>query len=443
MKKFSILISLLCLFPLVGCQSKTDTSVPSSNTSIVEDVFYNITIVNPEHGSINSEKQQVKQGDLVTFTFTADEGYALDKVYVNNEVVEPVGNHYTVINVQQDIVISASFKQSDIIVRYFNGDELLLIRRVLVNHDASYIGKEPSRPFENGKAYRFTGWALQNSEQIVTSFVFNTSTDLYSVFEEVEYSFTMKNALSMKTFETASLDITTDFPDELVLSGLTVVDPTICELDRNLNVFGRKKGSTNINFIVGGEVLKTCTVTVNNIDNVRTELCYASGAVEYNDNYSVGRYKACQTLITTLTGERVNQKYIDFSGDFMFDASLSAADNFGIQFNKEILSSGTISKGYHFGCTTGSDQNVFLKVNGNASTKISYPIASNVVYNFRVKTTAGSESGKMHIECYIDGNKIIDIEKPEVGSSTNYIGFRYANASTSTNYINFTNLYLQ
>ena len=194
---------------------------------------------------------------------------------------------------------------------------------------------------------------------------------------------------------------------------------------------------------MGGIVIKTCAVSVNNIDNVRTELCYASGAVEYNDNYSVGRYKACQTLIKRLDGTLVDQKFIDFSGDFMFDAALTSADNFGIQFDKELYSSGTISKGYHFGCTTGYDQNVFLKVNGNASTKISYQISANVVYNFRVRTTQGSTSNTVRIECFIDGNKIIDVEKPQIEGTTNYIGFRYANASTSTNYINFTNLYLQ
>ena len=441
MKKLGIFISLLCLFPLIGCQGKNNNS--NSNTSIVEDVFYNVNIVTPEHGSINCEKQQVKQGDLVTFTFVADEGYALEKVFANNEEVTPVGDHYTVINVQQDISVRATFVQSDIVVRYFNGNELLLIRRVLPNQDASYIGSTPTKDYENGKSFRFTGWSLVQSGELVTSFIFNKSTDLFSVFEEVTYTFTMKESLNIKTFETASLDIVTDYPDSTIMNGLTVVDPAICDIDKDFNVFGRKTGTTNINFVVGGTVIKTCAVSVNNIDNVRTELCYASGAVEYNDNYSVGRYKACQTLIKKLDGSLVDQKFIDFSGDFMFDASLSTSDNFGIQFDKEIMSSGTISKGYHFGCTTGYDQNVFLKVNGNASTKISYQISPNVVYNFRVRTTQGSADDKVRIECFIDGNKVIDVEKPAIDGATNYIGFRYANASTSTNYINFTNLYLQ
>lgn len=441
MKKLGIFISMLCLFPLVGCQNKANN--PSGNTSIVEDIFYHVNIIASEHGSIHSEKQQVKQGDLVTFTFVADDGYALDKVYVNNEEVEPVGDHYTVINVQQDISIRATFVESDIVVRYFNGNNLLLIRRVLPNHDASYIGTTPTKDYENGKSFRFTGWSLVQGGELVTSFIFNKSTDLFSVFEEVTYTFSMKESLSIKTFETASLDIVTDYPDSTLVSGLVAVDPSICEIDKDFNVFGRKKGTTNINFVVGGTIVKTCAVSVNNIDNVRTELCYASGAVEYNDNYSVGRYKACQTLIKTLNGSLVNQKFIDFSGDFMFDASLSTSDNFGIQFDKEIMSSGTISKGYHFGCTTGYDQNVFLKVNGNASTKISYQISPNVVYNFRVRTTQGNTDDTVRIECFIDGNKIIDVQKPAINGATNYIGFRYANASTSTNYINFTNLYLQ
>jgi hypothetical protein len=443
MKKIGVIIPLLCLFPLIGCQNKSNGGNSGNNTSVVEDIFYRVNITQSEHGIISANKEQVRQGDLVTFTFTPHDGFALDKVYVNNEEVTPVGNHYTVINVQQDITISATFVQSDIVVRYFNNDKLVLVRRVLPNHDASYIGKEPTKDYENGKSFRFVGWSLEQDGDLVTSFVFNKSTDLFSVFEEVVYTFTMKESLNIKTFETASLDIVTDYPDATIMSGLIVADSSICDIDKNFNVFGRKKGTTNINFVVGGTVIKTCAVSVNNIDNVRTELCYASGAVEYNDNYSVGRYKACQTLIKKLDGSLVNQKFIDFSGDFMFDASLSSSDNFGIQFDKEITSSGTISKGYHFGCTTGYDQNVFLKVNGNASTKISYQISANVVYNFRVRTTQGSTDDKVRIECFIDGNKIIDVEKPEITGTTNYIGFRYANASTSTNYINFTNLYLQ
>ena len=442
MKKLCIFISMLCLFSLVGCKNKANNNT-NNETPVVQDVFCNVTILAPEHGSINCEKQQVKQGDLVTFTFVADEGYALEKVIVNNEEVAPVNDHYTAINVESDISVQATFAQTDIVVRYFNGNELLLLRRVLPNQDASYIGSTPTKDYENGKLFQFAGWSLEQGGELVNSFIFNKSTDLYSVFNEATYTFNMRETLNIKTFETGSLEINTDFPNSFVNEALSVSDPAICSIDNNFNVFGRKSGTTNVNFIIGGTVIKTCAVTVNNIDNVRTELCYASGAVEYNDNYSVGRYKACQTLIKTLNGTLVNQKFIDFSGDFMFDAALSTSDNFGIQFDKEIMNSGTISKGYHFGCTTGNDQNVFLKVNGNASTKISYQISPNVVYNFRVKTTQGSSSDTVHIECFINGSKVIDVEKPAINGTTNYIGFRYANASTSTNYINFTNLYLQ
>ena len=443
MKKLGLLIPLLCLFPLIGCQNKPNGGNNGNNTSVVEDIFYRVNITQSEHGTISADKQQVKQGDLVTFTFTPDGGYDLGKVYINNEEVNPVGDHYTAVNVQQNLTVKAEFIQNSIVVRYFNNEELILLRKVLPNQDASYIGKEPIKPAESGKSYRFAGWTLKGQTELVTSFTFSASTDLYATFEEVVYSFSMKESLIIKTFETGSLDIVTDYPQDILLSGLVVGDETICQLDKDLNVFGYKKGTTTINFVVGGTVIKSCAVSVNNIDNVRTELCYASGAVEYNSDYSVGRYKACQTLIKNLSGTTIDQKYVDFSGDFMFDADISDSDNFGIQFNKELYSSGSIKKGFQFGCTTGYSENVFLKVNGSVSVKISYGITHGTVYNFRVKTTEGSASGKIHIECFINGDKVIDVEKNEIGGTTNYLGFRYANAASSTHYISFTNLYLQ
>lgn len=462
MKK-SIVIPFL-LIPFIGSCGNTPTSLDTSSTrvddsgisvtsviseetstSTEEEVFYSVTVQNTNNGTITADKDRVKQGDFVTFSIRANDGYELGDFKVNGTTTLVELDHYTVFNVQEDLTITATFVANKITIRYFNNDELLMIRKVTPGEDASYFGKTPVKASENGKVFEFQGWSLVKEGELIDSFIFNESTDLYSVFKEKIYHFEMPENLALRTMHTIALtdEITTDYPEDILSNGLIIEDSTICSINKDLVIEGLKKGETNLNFVVGGVVIATSHISVTNIDNVRTKLCYASGAVEYNDDYSVGRYKACQTLITDLEGNNIQQKYIDFEGDFRFDASLSTADNFGIQFNKENYSSGSIKSGFMFGGTTGSNSNIYLKVNGTAQNTASYTLVANKVYNFHIITTEGSASGKIHIECYIDGNKLIDTEKDEVNSATNYIGFRYANSKDSQNYINFSNLYLK
>ena len=425
--------SLLLLIPLMGCQKSTKN-----------ETYFNVTIETSEHGVVTSDKEKVKQGDFVTFKFQPAEGYHTSSFVVNDENQQIEFDHFTVFDVQKDLSVKATFDLSKIKVRYFNKNELMLIRNVLPGEDASYFGNTPKKDNEAGKVFQFKGWSLQQDGEVINSFVFNQSTDLYSVFEEAVFDFEMEASLNIRTLHQANLNIVTDYPADIVKNGIICEDPEICEIDSVYNVIGRKSGHTKINFAVGGTVLKSCDVTVTNIDNVRTELCYASGAVEYNDNFSVGRYKACQTLMRDLNGNLINQKYIDFQGDFIFDADLSSSDNFGIQFNKETYtSSGAVKSAFQFGGTTGNSGNIYLKVNGSATNTASYELVAGELYNFRVKTSEGSTSSQIHIECYINGTKLIDVEKNNLTSATNYIGLRYANASTSSHYITFSNLYLQ
>jgi hypothetical protein len=72
---------------------------------------YTITASAGEHGSIDPEGEViVDEGDSVTFTFEADEGYEIDKVIVDGEEIEVVGNSYTFENVTGNHSISVSFK---------------------------------------------------------------------------------------------------------------------------------------------------------------------------------------------------------------------------------------------------------------------------------------------------------------------------------------------
>ena len=434
--KLFALIALISL-PLMGCGE-----TPTTTTSPQDETYFNITIENSENGSIRCDKDKVKQGDLATFYFEPNEGYEIENFRVNNKSYPTDLGHYTVANIQEDLIINAKFGLADILVRYLVDDEVVQIRKVSKGTDASFVGADPVKDMSGGKVYAFKAWSLTPNGEPVTSFVFNESTDLYGVFEELHYSISMAESLDLRTLAVGDLELVTDYPDYIVKNAIIVNDPTICSLDSNYNVTALKSGTTSIVFKVGDTVIKSCEVTVTNIDNVRVKKVYpaATGEVTYNDNYSVGQLKACQSNITNVNGTNINQKYVDFSADFMFSGTISDSDNFGIQVCKEVASSGSVSKCYQFGGFTGSTNNIFLKVNGSKVVTASYELEPRVVYNFRVTTEVGSSSSKVRVKGYINNDLVINSERGLLNEATDYIGIRYANSNS--NYITFSNVYL-
>ena len=71
---------------------------------------YQINIADTVNGTVTTDPADtVMDGMPVTVTFTPDEGYTTHMAIVNNEVVVPVNNQYTVSNVKTDLDISAEF----------------------------------------------------------------------------------------------------------------------------------------------------------------------------------------------------------------------------------------------------------------------------------------------------------------------------------------------
>lgn len=429
MNKKLLFIPILLL--AVGC----------SNQNTTPEVFFDVTIQSSDHGTTTCELSKVKKGGFATFYFTPDSGYEASSIKVNEDTFDVEFDHYTVFNIQKDIVVKTTFDYKTIQVRYFNDDELLFLRNVKAGSDASYFGNTPTKDASAGKTYAFDGWSLTKGGEKVSSFTFMQDTDLYAVFTEIIYSFSMKDSITMKTLQEDDLEIVTDYPESIVRDGLISTDTEVCTVDKNGKVSAVGSGTAKINFVVGGVVIDSCDVTVTDTSNVLTKKCYADGQVIYNKNKSVGKFNACQTLITDSDGNEINQKFVDFSGDFMFDAAISSADNFGLQVHKEIDTSyGSVKKAYQFALMTGNSNNVFLKVNGTIRVTVSYTLSPKTVYNLRIKTSAVPESTNVLVQCFINGEKVIESERYDLDSATNYLGLRYANASTSTNFVTFSNL---
>ena len=406
-----------------------------------EGTYYNVTIETSENGTVTCNKSSVKEGDFVTFKFAPQEGYVLEELEINKTKYTVNSDHYSYFNVQSDLVVKAEFVSAPILVRYFDhNDNVIFSKNILAGEDASFFGKEPLKSPVGEITYIFSGWSLTKGGTKISSFVFNKSTDLYPVYDEVNYKFNMNETLTLKTLTSAKLNIESTYPSSYLLEGLMSTDVEVASVDKEGNVTANGSGKCNINFVVGGIVVDTCEVTVINDDNVYQELCYASGEVIYNHNRSVGKYKACQTLSKDSSGTLIDREYIEFSGDFKFAAELSSSDNFGLQVNKELHDNGAVKKALQFGCTTGSYSNIYLKENGTIIASYSLKITIDVVYNFRITTTPSATSGKVDVNCYIDNNLVISTTVNDLDSVTNYCGLRYANPSTSVNYITFSNL---
>ena len=269
MKK-SILIPILLTSMLTGCGNNPAPSTPA--------IYYDITILNSEHGSVSADKTKVEEGDLVTFTFTMDQGYELSSFVVNNEEVTVLSDHYTVVNVKEDLTVKATFEHSLISVRYFNDDELIMNIKVKPGEDASYFGPEPTKKMSGVTIYEFEGWSKQKNGQVIYNFKFIESTDLYAVYSEHSYEISMTESLEFKPFETKSITVTSTYPEVYMNSCFVLEDPTICDIDENFNVTAKRNGETDYRFVVNGVAAATCHIKVQSLDNVKaaigTALCF-------------------------------------------------------------------------------------------------------------------------------------------------------------------------
>lgn len=75
---------------------------------------FNITVDEIQNGSVSSDKQSAKENEEVTLTVKANEGYELDKLYVNEKAVEVSNGTYTFKMPKEHVKVSATFKKKPI-----------------------------------------------------------------------------------------------------------------------------------------------------------------------------------------------------------------------------------------------------------------------------------------------------------------------------------------
>lgn len=95
----------------------TDTAATVSatfrSTEEESEVFYTVTAFVSGGGTISpAGANEVEEGEDITFTITANEGYEIYSVTVDGEDVTLSGGKYTIENVSSNMVISATFKKA-------------------------------------------------------------------------------------------------------------------------------------------------------------------------------------------------------------------------------------------------------------------------------------------------------------------------------------------
>lgn len=154
---------------------------------------YNVTVNSGEHGTVSADKTTVEEGDSVTFTVTAEDGYELKSFEVNGSAVQPTNGSYTLENVTADVTASATF--SKIVVKY----------TVTFNYGLGE-GNEATRSVEEGTALGelptatapehgiFLGW-YNGTTKVDSTLVINENVTLKASFLTVELSVSNKSVI--------------------------------------------------------------------------------------------------------------------------------------------------------------------------------------------------------------------------------------------------------
>ena len=168
---------------------------------------FNITINDTENGTVTADVQTAVQGETVTLTVSADEGYETEKVMYNNTEIEAVSGVYSFEMPAEDVEISVVFVLSEektIPVNFvdINGKIKTTLEISAINGSFADVSEElnniPSAPYLDG--YEFAGWSVgdntydsdglkavlvqlisQEPESITVNEVYNQKETLYTV----------------------------------------------------------------------------------------------------------------------------------------------------------------------------------------------------------------------------------------------------------------------
>lgn len=433
MKK--LLILLLSIFSVfsISCAKESLDSSSSSNSSVSSQVAkYNVTIENVTGGSISVSEQEVNEGDFVIINAVPSQDYELDYVTVNGEQISGDENGFVVYNVRSDLNISASFSKVALKVRFYTPDGSSVLYQKSEKAESitcEYVGPTPSLEMDATNYYTFDGWFdAKEGGNRVTNFTFTTSTDLYARFSSNPYTASMVSTLEVKPLSSASLNFTTDLNEEMGKPTFTSSNSKIAKVSADGKVTALKAGTCTITATLGKKELTT-SVSVISTSQFKGVKVYGQGSGSYSDG--VTTYSSLQADIVKLDGSYVNYDYVDLSCDIEIGADVTG--NNGLQVHKNKNTDGGTKSAIQFNFITGTSNNVCLKRNGTdvAGTTTSYTITAGVTYNYRIVTSPSQTSAKTHVVCYINGDKVIDVDIDSVDSLGKICGLRLAETVTN------------
>ena len=159
--KNKIVIGILVLMSiiLVACSKSEDN---------FEETTYKVTVIEPEHGAIKIDKSEVYAGESVLVNLTANSGYYLQDIYINDKKVEHPKETFTYADIQSNIKIEAIFSIGDIKVTLKTTQEEFEMN---VAYDDLY-GLLPTPKSIDGK--RFAGW-YHNNRHITSNSIVETN----------------------------------------------------------------------------------------------------------------------------------------------------------------------------------------------------------------------------------------------------------------------------
>lgn len=125
---------------------------------------YSISVTSSANGKVVSSASGVKQGESVTFTLAADDGYQIEGIRINGKKIEITGDTYTIDGITEDYVIEGIFSKPDTSVSFVTGEGAEQLQSVQKKKKALY-GELP-KPYCKGKA--FIGWFDADGEKVTS-----------------------------------------------------------------------------------------------------------------------------------------------------------------------------------------------------------------------------------------------------------------------------------
>ena len=386
--------------------------------------LFNVKINSSEHGNVDASATSVTASDVVILTITPEEGYLLETLTINGELVTVDSSlRYTIDNITNDIEVNAIFTLIPaelVTIEFYNGEELVKSETV----DKGIEVTPPNvKKADNGMIiYTFDCWKDVNNN-VIDSFAFETDVKLYAAFSESYHSL----ALDRQNYEMNALESFTLIPSTTAAHDFEYVWSTdnneVATVD-NGKVFAVGTGTTKIKVAIDN-VVSECEVTVKAAEGYYIKGVYptttSSAAYFKNGVFIIGDGIQAD-IFDVETDTKTVLQYYEIELNMYIGCNVGTGANFGFQLNKTETSNGAVSTAYMLKpMTTASvaTGNLRLVRNGAAITGVSNETIDLVKGNtYRVKFAVTKVDTGINMKAYVDGQLYFDYTdtKPLAGT---------------------------